>query len=808
VNAPVCKAAWSGVVRRRVQTLVVFVVVLASSAAGVLGLTLLTHANELFSAAIHRLHAPDVAVFFNSASASDAELRKSAQVAGVTQAAGPYPEVTATVEVAPPASHGPGGVRHQTSGPIGAPPSPGGVTIEGRSTRGGPLDDLTLNGGHWLTGPGQIVLAVYEPAAPIGSMITLADVPGKPRLKVVGYGGSVLRDEDAWVTPGEIAALRKDGAARSSEMVYDFSSAATDVDIATDVRHLEAALPAGAVTGYVSWLSSADQTAGEQSINTPFVVAFAIMALVLAVLIVASVVSGAVVAGYRRIGLLKSIGFTPGQIAGAYVGQVVFPALAGAAAGTFLGNEWVVPSLNNSRALFQVPVQAVPAWINVAVPLGLCMLGALAGLVPALRAGRLSSVRAIATGNAPRQGHGYLVHRMFGKLGFPRPMTVGLAAPFGRPSRSLATLAAILFGVSATALAVGLDSSLARVGSVQDLGHGQVQIDLVVAHRVVPSAFSPAQANRVEAALRSDNGTAGYVTETDLGPMMRPAVVVPGLQPSSSTADVATLLRVTVYGGRSAFLGWPLAGGSWYREAGEVVVDDAFLSETGLSIGNVVHMTVAGTPHAARIVGEIFGSGPPTMLTSWQTLGGAAAGLTVSQFDVNVNKTVSPAAFAAGLQHVLGSGYAVSSSSASRAFPQTDLPLIRWLTLLLAVLAAVGVLNSLLMAARERVHDLGVYKAIGMTPAQTNVMVICWVVIPAILAAVIGLPLALAIHAVTMNWIGNVAQTGMTPALVNVYGVGELCLIAVAGLGIAATGALLPATYAARSRTAVALRTE
>ena len=73
-------------------------------------------------------------------------------------------------------------------------------------------------------------------------------------------------------------------------------------------------------------------------------VAFAIIGLVLAVLITANVASAAVVAGYRRIGVLKTIGFTPAQVAATYLGQIGAPALAGAIAGTVLGDCWVVPS--------------------------------------------------------------------------------------------------------------------------------------------------------------------------------------------------------------------------------------------------------------------------------------------------------------------------------------------------------------------------------------------------------------------------------------------------------------------------------
>ena len=57
----------------------------------------------------------------------------------------------------------------------------------------------------------------------------------------------------------------------------------------------------------------------------------------MSLLIVASVVSGTVVAGYSRIGVLKSIGFTPGQVVAVYMIQAVVPAAAGCLAGAVLG---------------------------------------------------------------------------------------------------------------------------------------------------------------------------------------------------------------------------------------------------------------------------------------------------------------------------------------------------------------------------------------------------------------------------------------------------------------------------------------
>lgn len=291
-----------------------------------------------------------------------------------------------------------------------------------------------MNQGHWLTGAAQLVTANYfGGVGPVGSKVTVVSAPGKPRLTIVGYAGSPGRLGAAWVTPGEIAALRPHGIHAAAQMLYTFTRASTALQIAADVSALKAALPAGAVTSYESWLDSQAQTSGEQSVNTPFVLAFALLGLVLAVLIVATLVSGAVLASYRRIGVLKSIGFTPGQVAASYVAQIGVPAIAGVALGTAAGNLWAGPMLNVSAGLFQVGAQHVPLWINVAVPAGMC---ALAALAPALRAGRLSAVQAIAAGQAPRSDRGYAAHRLAGRLALPRPVTIGLATPFTRPART------------------------------------------------------------------------------------------------------------------------------------------------------------------------------------------------------------------------------------------------------------------------------------------------------------------------------------------------------------------------------------
>jgi putative ABC transport system permease protein len=812
--APVVKAASGALTRHLVQTLVIITVLAAAAAAATLGLSLLTNSNEAFTNGFAAHHGADISVTVDPSRVTGAQLAATRHVTGVTQVAGPYRELTITVQ----SSVSPGGPGGGPSGaprggsvgpravPAGGPGGgPGGtaesqITVVGRASQGGPLDDMVVNQGHWLTGPGQLVMAVYTGGGTIGSKVTVVSAPGKPKLTVVGVGGSVARlgDAEAWVTPGEITALTPPGAHPAAQMLYTFTKAGTALQIAADVSALKAALPAGAVISYDSWLGSAGQTSSEQSVNTPFVLAFALIGLVLAVLIVATLVSGAVVAGYRRIGVLKSIGFTPGQVAASYLAQIGVPTIAGVALGTVAGNLWAGPMLNVAAGLFKIGAQHVPLWIDVAVPAGMCALVALAALVPALRAGRLSAVQAIAAGQAPRSGRGYGAHRLAGRLALPRPVTIGLATPLTRPARTATTLAAILFGATAVVLAVGLNSSLTRLDNISSLDQGKVFIGLPKGSN--QAALTLAQSRQAVAAIRAQPGTLHYVAMTNDGPVIN-AVSMPGGMPG---------LNLVAYNGDSSWQGYPLISGHWYHGRGQVVVNTAFLTQVGLRVDDRFALPMRGRPSIqVRVVGQVYDPNGPSLYTSWQTLGGTAAGLRAMFYNIEVRPGTSPRAYLAALLKALGPRFdGHPSQIGGRGNPSDSVTLVRRLTELIAVLAGLGVLTSVLMLTRERVHDLGIFKALGMTPRQTITMVVCWVVAPAIAAAVIAIPVALYLHALTVESIGAMVGTGVPRNAVTVYHPTELLVFAASGLAIAAAGALLPASWAAVSRTTTALHAE
>src|SRR5262249_51426694 len=154
----------------------------------------------------------------------------------------------------------------------------------------------------------------------------------------VGFANSITNTADGWVTPAEIAALRTPGTPPAEQMLYSFTSAGSYPQVHADAAAITRALPAGAIADATPWLVAQLDSEGNGAIMEPFVIAFALIGLVMAVLIVGNVVSGAVVAGYHRIGVLKSIGLTPGQVVTVYLSRIGLPALAGCLIGVVAGN--------------------------------------------------------------------------------------------------------------------------------------------------------------------------------------------------------------------------------------------------------------------------------------------------------------------------------------------------------------------------------------------------------------------------------------------------------------------------------------
>ncbi len=787
----VVRTASGGMLRHKVQAVVIVAVLFIATASATLGLALLNANNSPFTRAFAAQHGADVTVTANPGHATAAQFAATAHVAGVTALAGPFDETTIPLEF--------------QGQPWGQ------TTLVGRSNPSGPVDDVVLNAGHWADGPGQIVLAGNAAGGgpgnggpALGSTLTATSLPGQPALTVVGFANSITDTTDGggWVTPGELSSLLPSGSQPAAQLLYRFTNSATNAQLQADAAAVRKALPAGTVLDWGSWLTAQQSEGSNAAIMEPFVLAFALIGLAMAVLIVGNVISGAVIAQYQRIGILKSLGLTPTQVVAVYLSRVGWPALAGCVIGAAGGYLLSAPVLHQSAGAYGVGSQQVPLWALLLAPAGMFAITLLAAFGPALRAGRLSAIEAIASGRAPATGRGYAVHRLAARLNLPRPVGLGLAAPFARPARTLVTLAAIAFGATAVIFAVGLHSSLSDARAAQSLAATvpvQVQQNNPGSGpNQVPTA---AQFAAAASAINAQPGTAH--SNAEYGTWVK-------------VVGVSQDVNATAFDGPSSWMGQALIAGHWYDGPGQVDVNTTFLNDSGLAVGDTVTVytgavTAGAKPVTVRIAGEIFyPSSTPRILASAQTLPGAVAADNFRQWNVGLKPGATATSYSRAVNAELGSGnpFLAGPSDHGGQFYVIASTLIGLLSLMVAIAAGLGVLNTVLMTTRDRVHDLGIFKSLGMRPGQVVIMVICWVVGPAVIAGAIAAPAAVVLNTATLHAMAATAHTGIPASFTDVFPASRLALLSLAALAIAVIGALLPAGWAARTRPATALRAE
>ncbi|WP_328444276.1 FtsX-like permease family protein [Streptomyces sp. NBC_00386] len=791
----------SGVGRRRVQTLVIAVATMMAVASAVVAGSLMVATNAPFDHAFARQHGAHLTAQLDPHRASAAQLASTRGLEGVTASAGPFPSTTIN----------PIG---QDGGHLPA------LTLVGRSGPGKDVDALDLKSGRWPRKSGEIVLSAsfQGPDLVLGATLMSSEAADAQTLTVVGFALSTSGSADVWATPAQVRSLATGESVLASQMLYRFDSAATKSQIAADRKKLAAALPAGALVGTQSWLDTKRAVDQGAAATIPFLFAFGVLGIVMSVIIIGSVISGAVGTGLRRIGILKAIGFTPREVVRAYVAQALIPATVGIALGVVLGNLLAVPLLADTESVYGTVSLSVAWWVDVVVPAGALLVVTIAALVPALRAGRLRTVEAIAVGRAPRTTRGQWAHRAAGRLPLPRPVTYGLASPFAHPVRAIAMVLAVTFGTVAATFAVGLTQSLNAVASAQDPensadvtavtgGPGGSGPGVPEKKQKPPTAGSrqapggsgpdqqePADPDAVRAAIAAQSGTATYYG-TATG--------------DATVSGISGTVRATLYQGDSRPGSYEMIAGHWISGRGQVVVPTGFLERTGTRIGDSVRVTFQKETVSLRIVGEAFDTSDDGMRVHADLDSFAKA--EPEAFRIEVKSGVSPAGYAQKLGAVLkplgGDAFAESAPEGENMIVLLE-AMAALLTLMLVSVAGLGVLNSVVLDTRERVHDLGVCKALGMSPRQTVSLVLASVAGIGVVGGLIGVPAGFALHGYVLPVMGEAAGTRLPPSVLDVYDGSQLVLLGLAGVLVALSGAMVPAGWAAKVRTATALRTE
>jgi putative ABC transport system permease protein len=276
-------------------------------------------------------------------------------------------------------------------------------------------------------------------------------------------------------------------------------------------------------------------------------------------------------------------------------------------------------------------------------------------------------------------------------------------------------------------------------------------------------------------------------------------------------AGLAGETNVIAYQGESSWGSYRMLAGSWFHGAGEAVAPSGFLTATGTHIGDTITLTDNGRSAPARIVGEVFAM-QQVLLTDQASLEGLDAYILPQSvlFNIGLTPGTDRQSYLDSLDAALlpyGITAQPNSAHVSSTLISMD-SLAATLTLMLVAVAGLGVLNTVVLDTRERVHDLGVFKALGMSPKQTIAMVITSVAGIGLLAGAIGVPIGIVLHDAVVPVMGRAAGTTIPGDDIAIYHPPVLVLLILGGLVIATAGALLPAGWAARTRTATALRTE
>ncbi|MFD3502877.1 ABC transporter permease [Streptomyces sp. NPDC058678] len=767
----VWRAARAAVRRRRLQTLVIALVTLTSTAAIVVALGLVDAASAPFDKAFGKQRGAHVTAAFDPSRVSDAELARAARRPGVEAAAGPFAQ--AAVELP----------RGTMDFGLGSE-----LTIVGRDDPAGPVDRLDLWAGHWATGPGEVVLS-RQPDWTADDLGKKLRVPSGPDLTVVGFAFDLGRTADAWVAPEQIAALHP----TTTQMLFRFTDASSPDRLRANLAAVTDGLPQGALTASQSYLTLKQQIGGSARAFTPYLMAFGILGIVVAVLIVANVVSGAVISGFRHIGILKALGFTPGQVLAVYLTMISVPAVAGCVLGTVAGNLVARPLfefvfMGPDAGVFHDSVGIAP-WVNVLALLGMPAVCLLAALAPAARAHRLPAARAISAGSAPRAGRALGIQRRLAGSRLPRSVSLGVGLPFARPGRSALTLAAVVLGVTTVTFATGLATSMTRFG---EAGRDAFQVTVYVGTYKDGKEIRPTH------------------TDPELRSLLRS---LPGADEVTARADVEVRMagsahKVMLEGRRGdrPQLDSVLTDGRWMHRSGEIVAGSAFLRHNDLRVGDRVRLEKGDRHETVLIVGEYMHNDRRLVVTDQSTLTALAPQEKPIAYHVKLREGADPAAYARAAR-AADPGIRPDPVGANTV-TQTIVGSASVLTVMLAVVASLGVFNTVVLNTRDRRRDLGILKSIGMTPRQVTAMTVTSMAVLGALGTVVGMPLGMLGHELVVPRMADAVDITLPAYMTDVWQAPALLALAPAGVAIAVLGAYVPARRAARLTVAEVLHNE
>lgn len=576
-----------------------------------------------------------------------------------------------------------------------------------------------------------------------------------------------------------------------------------------------------------------------------FLVAFAVIALIVSTFSIYNTFSVITAQKTRESALLRAVGASRGQVLGAIAGESlligVLAALVGVALGIAVAAALVTVFKQLGAVLESAALVISPSALITGFVVGV-IVTLVASVFPALRASRvapLAALRDVAVehggrmtgrlvvggllivigvaalgsmlvsdgGELPRVAVGaiaaFLGFIVFGPvaarpvarlIGAPIAATRGVSGRMAQanavrnPRRTASTATALMVGVAVVSMFTIMASSIKA--AIADSFVGQLQAELSLNNTNFSGAgFDPKMVRalqelpQVAAVSTLDNSPALIDgTPTDVT-----VVDVPGIQQVTTLGDVAL-------------------------EPNAIAVDSETAAEAGLAVGDTVKF---GLPNGRTVVvdvGTIYE--PNNLVTGFVVPRSAYEGETekpeIYSVFIKLKTGVSEESVQAAAQAVADRFSAgevqTKAEFADSAAGQIDqlLGIVYALLVLAIIIALMGIANTLSLSVFERTRELGLLRAVGQTRGQLRAMVRWESVIIAVFGTVGGIALGIllgwALFAAAAAFAGIDGTLAVSP--------GGLIAIAVVGALVGVVAGWRPASRAAKLNVLAAIASE
>jgi putative ABC transport system permease protein len=754
------------------QALLTVGVVAGVVAALVLATMLLQGAVNPWQQLFVRTHGADVLIYFQNGT----DTGELSAVPGIREVGQPYQAAAATLE----------------QGPVQSP-----VELAGMTPVPPAMSTPLMVAGTWLRSSeqdGAVLEASFAAAVHVGvgARIVVDGIDGTSvPMRVIGIADTADQGFYPQWTPGliwvqhrllarvepqpsetqEVVGLRLDDAA---------SAVATGQVVQTIWNLYNGPTENSAVLRYSTWQQVQDSMASNDRLLGLLLALFGVIALVAAPCAIANVTAGRVLMQRQDIAMLKALGFTPGQVVGMLLAEQTVLGAAGAGLG--LGAARLMTSSVFVRPPDGTPVGLAPlygSWVAL-IGVGTVLTVAIATVIPAWRAGQVSPLAAVQP--SPPRGHLSLIARLGLLVHLPPALVLGARDSLTRRLPSALTVIGLAIPMAMITIALICWSTID--GFTRDPGRVGLAAAITVSQGVLDNAK-----------------TVNLISHDDQVLAYYPGAEFDTLLPGDNGTFIA---RAMGYSSRP----YPFQAvqGQMYDEPNEAVAGQGFLALMHIGVGAWISPTIDGVPVILHIVGRTIepdnnGDVLDFGLDALRDAGSPAPQL---MYALVLKPGVSAAAARARLLRASGDKLDVQLV----ANPAEGLGVVKVVIVVAVVLLAVIGLANLLTAAavglRDHLHEVGVLKALGLTPRQVMATLVVNTMILTAIGVTSGIVAGLVIAPRLINMQGQ--ASGIGSGIAASLSAATIIEILAVALAIATAAALFLARHTTRISDSAQLR--